>query len=257
MTDKKTPSQEALEQVFKILKEKSAPSPLGPIVWDPKWDDKPGPRKEKKGSIDQVRLRAFTDELQKIASVGATAPMLKGLRPLPKPGGVPSFAPPPTTVSHTVPSARPAAPGLANTMPAPAPVSGVAPTMMAKAASELAEKVREIALKKKLEAPKEAPKEEVKAASLVEQMKSVGQTVGQNLVKHEDMHDVIGLGTLAAPIGDNIQARFRANLAGDKSEHGVEKRQFLSEPAHDVIEAGGLAHLAATPIAKMLGAKHP
>jgi hypothetical protein len=70
-----------------------------------------------------------------------------------------------------------------------------------------------------------------------------------------DAAELAGLGILALPSLDNLQARARAHFAKDKAPHAVERRQFLGEPAHDIMEVGGLGVLAA-PYAKKMLLKH-
>lgn len=54
-----------------------------------------------------------------------------------------------------------------------------------------------------------------------------------------------GLGVLAVPSLDGLQARARARLDGDKSKKGIEGRRLLPEGAHDAMEVAGLGTLAA------------
>lgn len=63
--------------------------------------------------------------------------------------------------------------------------------------------------------------------------------------------EVAGLGILAAPSIDHLQAIARAQLAKDKSRHAVEKRRFLGDTVGHAAEVGGLGILAA-PYAKEL-----
>lgn len=74
-----------------------------------------------------------------------------------------------------------------------------------------------------------------------------------------ELYDVGGLGILAAPVADKLQAMARARLAGEKGEDAVHKRQLLSEPAGEAMELGGLGVLAVPGIghiAKTLGGRH-
>lgn len=70
--------------------------------------------------------------------------------------------------------------------------------------------------------------------------------------------EVGGLGILAAPSLDNMQARFRARRAGLVDEHGepthagMESKRLISEKYHDPIEAGGLGILASPYLAKRI-----
>ena len=65
------------------------------------------------------------------------------------------------------------------------------------------------------------------------------------------LNEVAGLGVLALPGLDTLQAKARARLAGDRSEHGAEKRQLMGEGAHAALDVGGLGMLAAPALAKL------
>jgi hypothetical protein len=65
------------------------------------------------------------------------------------------------------------------------------------------------------------------------------------------LNEVAGLGILAVPGLDTLQSRIRARAAGDKSEHGAEKRQLLGEGAHAALDVGGLGMLAAPALAHL------
>lgn len=91
----------------------------------------------------------------------------------------------------------------------------------------------------------------------------IGQTVGRaaGLVKANPLAatEVAGLGVLAAPGLDTMQAHVRARMAGDKTPEGAEKRQFMGEAGHAAADVGGLGilmhpelkHLLAKPLAKI------
>lgn len=88
-----------------------------------------------------------------------------------------------------------------------------------------------------------------KESSVLSRMSTGISKLAPAASEHADhLWDVGGLGILAAPIVDNMQARARARLSGDKGENAVEKRQFMSEPTHDLMELGGLGVLAAPGI---------
>jgi hypothetical protein len=78
------------------------------------------------------------------------------------------------------------------------------------------------------------------------------------LHKHENPIEVAGLGYLAAPSVDNMQAKYRARRAGDVgpdghvSEEAMNQRRLIPEKYHDPIEATGLASLAVPLVAKRL-----
>lgn len=93
---------------------------------------------------------------------------------------------------------------------------------------------------------------EEKSASVVGAAKELGTKALKHLEKHEAIHEVAGLGALAVPSIDTLQAKLRARLAGDKSEHGAEKRKLMGEGAHAATEIGGLGYLAAPVVAKRL-----
>jgi hypothetical protein len=64
--------------------------------------------------------------------------------------------------------------------------------------------------------------------------------------------EIGGLGVLAVPGADTLQATARARLAGDKSREGVEKRQLLGEGTHAALDVGGLGILAAPEMKHLL-----
>lgn len=67
--------------------------------------------------------------------------------------------------------------------------------------------------------------------------------------KRTAANEVAGLGVLAVPGLDTLQSKVRARLAGDKTEHGAEKRRLLGEGAHAALDVGGLGMLAAPEFA--------
>ncbi len=68
-----------------------------------------------------------------------------------------------------------------------------------------------------------------------------------------DAAELAGLGVLAIPSLDHLQATARARLAKDQSHEGVEKRRFLGDTAGHLMEVGGLGILAAPYITKRFG----
>ena len=62
--------------------------------------------------------------------------------------------------------------------------------------------------------------------------------------------ELAGLGVLAAPSLDNMQAKLRAGKGGD-----VESKRFIKSKYHDAFEAGGLGVLAAPYIKSKLQGK--
>lgn len=64
--------------------------------------------------------------------------------------------------------------------------------------------------------------------------------------------ELAGLGILATPGLDSLQAHARARLAGDKGPGAVEKRQLMGEAGHAAADVGGLGVLMAPEIAKLM-----
>lgn len=64
-------------------------------------------------------------------------------------------------------------------------------------------------------------------------------------------NEVAGLGVLAVPGLDTLQASARARLAGDKGPEAVEKRHLLGQGAHAALDVGGLGLLAGPAAAKL------
>lgn len=87
----------------------------------------------------------------------------------------------------------------------------------------------------------------------------VGQTLGRaaGAVKANPLAatEVGGLGVLAVPGLDTMQAHVRARIAGDKGPNAVEKRQFMGEGGHAVADVAGLGILAHPELKHLLG-KH-
>lgn len=68
----------------------------------------------------------------------------------------------------------------------------------------------------------------------------------------EHAYDVGGLGILAAPVADKLQAMARARLAGEGGdEEAIKRRQLISEPVGEAMELGGLGILAAPGIGQL------
>lgn len=80
-------------------------------------------------------------------------------------------------------------------------------------------------------------------ASMMGTIKNTAGSVGKHLIQHEDAHEIAGLGALAVPSIDSLQARLR----GGNEENS---KQILPESVHDAMEIGGLGYLAAPMIAK-------
>jgi hypothetical protein len=64
--------------------------------------------------------------------------------------------------------------------------------------------------------------------------------------------ELAGLGVLALPGLDTLQASARARLAGDQGPHAVEKRQLMGEAGHAAADVGGLGVLMGPEIAKLM-----
>ena len=96
----------------------------------------------------------------------------------------------------------------------------------------------------------------------LEKRAGLASSAAQFIERHEDPLEIAGLGYLAAPNIDNMQAKFRARRAGVADAHGhipeeeIEKRRFIKERFHDPMEAGGLAALALPNVSKMVLRKH-
>lgn len=83
--------------------------------------------------------------------------------------------------------------------------------------------------------------------------KGVAGSVGEHLAKHDNAYDIAGLGVLAAPSVDKLQAHARARIAGDKSPDAVKKREHIGPVGDALAEVGGLGVLAAPVAAHMMG----
>jgi hypothetical protein len=59
----------------------------------------------------------------------------------------------------------------------------------------------------------------------------------------DHMTEIGGLGVLAAPGIDTLQARARARMAGDTTPGAAKKRQVLGEGGHAALDVGGLGML--------------
>lgn len=70
--------------------------------------------------------------------------------------------------------------------------------------------------------------------------------------KANHVAELAGLGILAVPSMDHLQAWGRARLAGDKTEEGTEKRRFIGDAAGHAMEVGGLGILAAPEVKALL-----
>lgn len=67
----------------------------------------------------------------------------------------------------------------------------------------------------------------------------------------EHATELAGLGVLAVPGLDTLQARARARLAGDASPQGAKSRRLLGETGHAVADVGGLGILMGPELAKL------
>jgi len=85
------------------------------------------------------------------------------------------------------------------------------------------------------------------AGSLLARM---GKAVSSETGAHAT--DLAGLGILAAPVADEVQAHGRALAAGEHNKAGVEKRTVLPHGAGAAMELGGLGVLAAPSAAHLM-----
>lgn len=69
----------------------------------------------------------------------------------------------------------------------------------------------------------------------------------------EHKTELAGLGVLAVPSVDELQAHTRAALAGDYDKKGVERRTMLPHVAKPLTDAVGLGMLAGPSIANLKG----
>lgn len=81
------------------------------------------------------------------------------------------------------------------------------------------------------------------------------QRLGQGLASEAGTHkaELAGLGILAVPGVDALQAHGRAALAGDYNKAGVKKRTVLPHAAHPIAETAGLGVLAAPSLMHLRG----
>jgi hypothetical protein len=87
------------------------------------------------------------------------------------------------------------------------------------------------------------------ADSLIRRIASMG-----NPMSHlgEHAYDVAGLGILAVPTLDKIQAMARARMAGESGdEEAVSRRRFIGELPAEAMELGGLGVLAVPSIGNL------
>jgi hypothetical protein len=71
----------------------------------------------------------------------------------------------------------------------------------------------------------------------------------------EHLPEIAGLGVLALPGMDTLQAHARARLAKDKAPHAAEKRRLLGEGVHAALDVGGLGVLMAPELRHLRGAR--
>lgn len=91
-----------------------------------------------------------------------------------------------------------------------------------------------------------------KAAGVMPRLMGAAKNVALGATE-AGMHrnEVAGLGVLAVPGLDTLQASARARIAGDKGHNAVEKRRVLGESAHAALDVGGLGLLAAPAAARL------
>jgi hypothetical protein len=71
----------------------------------------------------------------------------------------------------------------------------------------------------------------------------------------EHLPEIAGLGVLAVPGLDTLQAHARARLAKDQAPHAAEKRRLLGEGAHAALDVGGLGVLMAPELRHLRAAR--
>lgn len=89
-----------------------------------------------------------------------------------------------------------------------------------------------------------------KKASMLSSVGGGLRRFGNQLHKHEDAIELAGLGALAVPGLDTMQAHVRAGPGA--SEHQIAKKRLLGEKTHAGADVGGLGVLAAPIVAKKL-----
>jgi hypothetical protein len=90
--------------------------------------------------------------------------------------------------------------------------------------------------------------DEAKVAAVAE---AVRGAMNGEVAKH--LTELAGLGILAVPSVDELQAHTRAGVAGDYNKEGVKKREFLPALAHPAAEALGLGTLMAPEAQTLIG----
>lgn len=91
--------------------------------------------------------------------------------------------------------------------------------------------------------PELAAKETAKKAGV---LKSVGDVLGGRGSIAEHKNELLGLGMIAAPVADDIQAHLR----------GGEDKKLLPQVAGHALDLGGLGVLAAPAARKLLAGEH-
>jgi alkylhydroperoxidase/carboxymuconolactone decarboxylase family protein YurZ len=85
----------------------------------------------------------------------------------------------------------------------------------------------------------------LKAANVIERL---GQAMGG---PGEHLTELAGLGLLAVPGADQLQAHARAAMSGDYNKEGVRDRELLPAIAHPLSDVAGLGVLAAPEVMKL------
>lgn len=103
----------------------------------------------------------------------------------------------------------------------------------------------------------QAPQVGGQGATPMAKMSGMMQRIGKGLASEAGTHktELAGLGILAAPSVDRMQAHARAGLAGEKGDAAISKRQIMGSTGHAMTELGGLGVLAGPSAAHLLG-KH-
>ncbi len=89
------------------------------------------------------------------------------------------------------------------------------------------------------------------AGGFANTMRNIGSRLASEAGEHKT--EIAGLGVLAIPSVDELQAHARAAVAGDYNKPGVEKREVLPHVAKPLTDAVGLGMLAGPSIAHLKG----
>lgn len=187
----------------------------------------------------------------------------------PPQSGIRSVAPPSARVvpntgmmGDTIPA--PAAAAVHPTIPAPARLPSMAPPMGPPQGTPT---VAPAKLQKVGHQPPpqhtQEKKPEVKTDAVIAKVREklqktakarpLGSRILKGLTSEAGTHkaELLGLGILAGPSADSLQAHARAAASGEYNDAGISKREVLPHVAHPVAELAGLGVLAAPSIAHL------